>query len=356
MIINMLINIFLYVPNILLEERFNGSVLGIVLGCIIGTLFLYVFTLSMNKFPRLGLPEILNNIPKWFRLFFLCFFSIIWFLAGCVTLLAFNNVTIRFVNPDISGINMISVFTIAVILMIARLKSDKVLYTIEILFVVNSPLILIIILQAYFHEYINWNSIVEVGTHFKAMPSLSVLAAASFTFSGYANMVIFNRVFKEKVRLKWLWVIPIIGFINLCTTFFIPIGFWGADGAGDLTFPWVTTADTLFIEFGPIERLITLFILLYVSVSIISVVVHWHVAFEVIKSMIGTDNKKVKNRSIIHFMILAVFGGIVIFLEYQLREQSILEFGEYWLNVRLPSEALLVLLLLFLARRKKANG
>lgn len=347
----MLGNIFLHVPNILIENRYEGSVLGILLGTIIGSIFLFVFTISLNKFPGMNIAEILESTPKWFRLFFLLFFSIIWFLAGLLTLLAFNNVTIRFVNPDISGVNMISVFAISVIIIIARLKSEKILYTVEILLLLNIPFILIILTQAFLHEYLTLDAMIEVATHFDRFPSFSVLAATTYTFSGYANMVLFNRVFKGKFKIRYLWFVPILGLVNLCVTFFIPIGFWGTEAVADLTYPWVATADTLKIEFGPIERLITVFILLYVSISVISVVVHWHVAIEILKIVLGTVKIKEKRSVFVNWSILLAFGLIVLIVENNFREKDIFEFGELWLNVRLPSEAFLVGMMFFLARR-----
>ncbi|WP_456278607.1 GerAB/ArcD/ProY family transporter [Bacillus sp. AK128] len=351
LVVNMLGNIFLHVPTILIQNRYEGTVLGILIGTIIGSIFLFVFTVSLNKFPGMDIAEILEKTPKWFRLLFLLFFSMMWFLAGVLTLLAFNNVTIRFVNPDISGLNMISIFAISIIIIIARLKSEKILYTVEILLLINIPFLLLILTQAFLHDYLTIDAMIEIGTHFKKLPSWDVLSATTYTFSGYANMVLFNRVFKDKIKVRTLWFIPILGFVNLCITFFIPIGFWGTEAVGDLTFPWVSTADALKIEFGPIERLITVFILMYVSLSIISVIVHWHVAFEILKKVLKTGNIKDKQRTILEWSILFCFGLIVYIVENNFREANIFEFGAMWLNIRFPSEGLLVALMFFMARR-----
>lgn len=348
----MLVNVFLYVPNILIEERFEGAVMAIPIGILIGSLFLFLFASAINKFEKKGITEILGFMSKKFRVVLLTFFSLMWFSAGAISLLAFNNVTIRFVNPDISGINMIMIFSIFIIFLV-RMNSESLLYTMEIVLLVNFPLVLLIMYQTFTHDYISWDSIKELGTHYKEWPSWSTLAAASFVFSGYTNLIIFNRVFKEKIRLRRLWFIPILGFFNLFTTFCIPIGFWGVDGVGDLTFPWVSTADALRIEYGPVERVVTLFIFLYVGVSMLSVAVHWHVAFEIIKSMINIKQSAKKKNQVYSFVILGSFFISTLFLEYNLREKEIFALGELWLNVRLPSELCLVLLMFFVARRKK---
>jgi hypothetical protein len=349
---NMLINVFMYVPSILIRERFNGAVSALPLGTLIGTVLLIVFMYSINQFQGEGIPEILAKTPKWARWGILSYFSLMWFLAGTISLLAFNNMIIRFVNPDIQGINMISLFALWLIIVLAHVHTDKILYALEIILVLNIPFILLFVYKAYSNEYLTLNSILEVATYFYEIPTWSSLAASSFVFSGYANLVIFNRVFKERINLKLLWLVPILGMLNLFTSVFIPIGTWGADGVGDLNFPWVLTADALRIEFGPIERMTTLFVLLYVSISLISVIINWHVALEMIKSFrkIKTSDRK---RSYFDWTVLAIFGLTVVGLEKFLRENHIFLLGEYWLYIRLPSEVFLVMIIFFLARRKR---
>jgi len=120
---------------------------------------------------------------------------------------------------------------------------------------------------------------------------------------------------------------------------------------GDLTFPWVSTADTLRIEYGPIERLISIFLLFYISISLMSVIVHWHVSFEIIKSIMPGKEKE-KRRQLVERVMLISFIFVTIVLEMNLREEGILTIGKYWLNLRFPSEAVLVITMFLLARRK----
>lgn len=349
----MLINVFMFVPNILLRERFSGSIMAIPLGVLIGSVLLFVFIRSLNRFPRLGVPEILEATPRWFRYGFLAYFSVIFIMAGAIILLAFNNVIMRFINPHISGFNMISAFVVFLVIILLHLKSDKILYTLEIIIVLNIPLVLLVVFEAYTNNYLTINSVFEVGTHVFEYPSWSAISAATFIFSGYANMVVFNRVFKEKINLKHLWFVPIVGLVNLVTSVLIPIGFWGADGVGDLTFPWISTADALNIEYGPIERLITVFILLYISISLLSVTIHWHVALHIIRSILKIERFDRKRRFRIDFAIVGSMGVGVFILQDQLREKDIFKLGEMWLNIRFPSEVFLVILMYFLARRKR---
>lgn len=356
-LLNMLSNSFVFTSLIFIQNRYDGAVMGLFLGAIIGSCLLFFFSLSINRFPKWGLPEILESTPKWFKFLFLLIFVSIWFTAGAASLLSFNNVTIRYLNPDISGINMILVFSVFIIIVVANLPTAKILYLLEIIVIFNIPFFLIVMYKAYINPYLNWYSIAEVGTSFHHFPSWSVLSAASYVFSGYANMVIFNRVFKEKINIKRLWILPPIGLFNLVTTFAIPIGFHGADGVGALTYPWIVTADSLRMEHAPIERVTSIFLLIFITISLVSVIVHWHVALELLKSTFkfSSNFKSQRAKSFFTWGVLFAFAAIILILEKHFKEEDIKTLGKVWLQVRLPGEVLLVLVLLFLVWRKK-NG
>lgn len=60
------------------------------------------------------------------RIFILIYFIVIWYLAGMITLIAFSEITKKYINPDISSMLIVLAFVI-VVGMIARLKSESVL-------------------------------------------------------------------------------------------------------------------------------------------------------------------------------------------------------------------------------------
>jgi hypothetical protein len=356
--LNMLVNVLVYVPSILLKHRFEGAVLAIPMGIFIGSLLIYVFQWCFNHFPFKDLPEILSiYTPGWVRNPLLVLFGLSSFVTGMLTIIAFNNIAIRFINPDFAGTRLISVFIVFIIIVLANLKTDKILYTLEIMLVLSVPLIAFITYQAYRSDYLTWNSVLEVLTHWREPPSFSALSATIFTFSGFFHLVIFYRALYKKVNIRMLWMIPLVGTLNLATTFFIPIAMHGADGVGDYTFPWVVTSDSLQIEYGPIERASSPFLLLYISIAITSVVVKWHVAVELLLGIPKTWKLGGKNRqSITGWIILISFGIIVWISENKLREADIFRFGEIWLSVLFSTEVLLVLFMWFVARRKRLEA
>ncbi|QDP41768.1 GerAB/ArcD/ProY family transporter [Radiobacillus deserti] len=350
--INILINVFMFIPSILLSERYKGALISMIIGIFIGTAILLLFVRSINNFRKQTIIDIIDLVPKWFRIVFLLFLVFLWFTAGMVTLLAFTNVTVRFLNPEMPSISMHLIFLGFIVFMLYTLKTEKILHTLEIILVLNVPFLLLILYQAYVNSYLSVNSILEAGTQLWEVPSLKAIAASSFVFSGYANLVVFNRAFDIPFKVKHLWYVPLVCAFALCTSFFIPIGMWGMDGVTDLTFPWIATADTFRIEYGPIERVISLFILTYISLSLISVIIHWHVAYEILKNLLKIRDRKIKAHRYGEITILTVFSGIVLVIEHFLRERQILRMGEMWLIFRLPGELLLLIVVLMIARRR----
>lgn len=356
-LLNMLVNVFAFVPSILFQNQLKGTVMAIPLAVLIGCTLLYMFTKSLNRFGPSSLSDMLQSTPALFKKGFLILIALMWYFAGAINLLAFNNVTIRFINPDVAGLNMITLFALLVILIISQLRSIKILYLLEILLLINIPLIMLLIYQAYSNKYMSWSSVVEFSNHFAEIPNWETISAATYIFSGYLNMIVFYKAFDTKLNMKLLWVIPFLGLANLITTTVIPIGLHGLDGVTDLTYPWVTTADSIRIEFGPIERVISFFLLLYVSISMISVIVHWHVAYELIKSAMPAKYFAKRGNLVFRYTTLSVFVMGIELLEINLLEPEIFELGRWWLSVRFPFEILLVVLLFILARKKaKTNG
>lgn len=71
--------------TLLLNERFNGSMLAIVISAVSGMIFLVTMTKSLGYFPRKGLPEIFRMfLPAGARISLLIFFSIMTITKGCI--------------------------------------------------------------------------------------------------------------------------------------------------------------------------------------------------------------------------------------------------------------------------------
>ncbi|MCK8487686.1 hypothetical protein M0651_10920 [Paenibacillus sp. MBLB2552] len=351
-LLNMLVNSLVYVPSILIRDRFDGAVMGILLATLLGSIMMAVFTFALKNHPNKGLPELLKRFPGWLKFAFLSAFGGIWFLAGAMTLLGINDIAQRYINPEMSEPRLIALFCTVIILSVAYLNTHKVLYLLEIILILNIPVLLIVLYLAYTGDNISWYSIFEVASRAGNIPSWSDLSAGSYVFAGYANMAIFQRVFPEKIRLSGLWPVPLMGCTVLLTVFFIPIAFHGTDGVGDLTFPWVTTVDSLRMELAPIERVTTIALINYIILSVVSIIVHWHISIELLRGSVSWRPRRVGIRNVFRWGVLLAFGVAVWLTENWMQELDILKFGEAWLNLRLPAEILLVAVLLILARRR----
>ncbi|WML44163.1 GerAB/ArcD/ProY family transporter [Neobacillus sp. PS3-40] len=347
-LLNMLTNIIIFVPKILMTYRFEGAVLGILIAIPIGLALCFVFNKAMSKFPEQGLPEILNHFNnRKIKIAILVCFSCIWFSAGLLSLLGFVDIVKRFINPEISEI-LLAVLFLGAICFVAQLPSQKVMYLIEIILFINVPLTFFIVFKAFTSKYFSWDSVFEVGTHIFMRPSFTSIAAATYAYSGYLNLLIINRLFKNKIKGKNYFIILFLVIFNLFTTFFIPIGFHGADSVQEYLYPWISTADCLRIVYGPIERALYIFLMLYTSITLLSTSLHWHVAFEFLKGVSREEPSQKKK-----WIIFAIFICLSIVAEWKINALQLIKISSYWLNGRFIFEAFVAALLLFLARRQK---
>ena len=346
-LLNMLTNVIIFVPKILIEYRFDGAVMGVLIAIPIGLLLSYLYCKAFSKFPGQGLPEVLAQSKKrWLKLIHFCSIQILWYSAGLITLIGFIDILSRFINPEVPRLLILSIYLVAICLII-QLPTERVMYFLEIVLFINTPLIAFIIFKAFTSEFLSWDSIFEVTTYLFQRPSLKAICTATYVFSGYTNLIIFNRLIKGKVKIWNFLAILILGGANLFTTFLIPIGFHGADGTQAYLYPWISTADSLRLVYSPIERVIFLFLMFYMSVTLISVSVHWHVALELIK---GTFKEKVSRKK--NGLIIAIFiGGSIVGVTY-FNTLLLIKLATYWMICRLGFEIVTVIITFLWAWRK----
>lgn len=348
--LNMLVNVIMFIPKILIENRLDGAVMAILIAIPVGVAATFSFVWAINKFPGQGLLEILTTTksPKWLSSMLLSYVTIIWYTAGLITLLSYTYIIERFINPDMDGV---LIFLLLIILVIygASSKTEKVLYIIEIGLIFIVPLAVIIFFKSIVSTSLSWDDIRAVSTHIWKVPNWSTIAAATYIFTGYVNMVIFNRLFKKKIKTWPILILPIFGFINLFTTMFLPIGFFGIDGIEAIQYPWIATSDTLRMEFGFIERVLFIFLLIYIVIALLSSIVHWHVGLEFAKSLFPVKNKE--NPKVTNGLLIS-FATAAFLIYFIVDEKQIYNFGKLWISIRMPSEYLIVLVLTLLAWRK----
>ncbi|MFB9760157.1 GerAB/ArcD/ProY family transporter [Ectobacillus funiculus] len=355
-IVNMIANIVASVPKILLESREKGAIVSMIFALITGTMVTYTIARFFNKFPGKGLPELLKeHTPKWIAIPFLMLLTVGWFSAGLTTLINYSFLLKRFLTPDMSIQWIVSIFLCFVSFGIL-MSSKSVLYTVEAVLVFNIPLVLLIMIKAYTGDGMEWDYVKESVMYIYHTPSYSAFSAALFPVIGAGNLIIFNRVFtkKQRMTLLQLGLIFLVLAGNLATTYLVPIGYIGFEHIDRIIYPWVRTSDAMRLEFGFIERVLFVFLVLYLAVSFLSILIHWHVVIELLKKVIWLKRFKWKERNLTPYLFVGVFWFISTQMASYLTEYQVTLYTSYFFNC-MPAFLIATLLMLwFIKRRAKA--
>ncbi len=354
-LVNMVANIIACVPAILLHYHKEGTVTSMLLAVILGTALVTIFTRFFNTFPERTLPELLQKTTtKWFYLPFVFFLAVMWFIAGLITMVTFTFLLNRFLSPEMPIIQ-ISLMIILSAIFGCLMKTDRVLYTIEIILLITFPLILFIFYKAYSSNNLEWDYVKEAVLYVNQLPNLHSFSACFFLFLGAANLLIFNRFFAKKQTFGWKQVIliAVISISTLFTSYFIPIGFNGFENIDELVYPWISTSDSLRMEFFIIERVLYMFLLFYLGIAFLSILIHWHVSFEFLKFVFNLDEIKFKGKAIGKFIPIPFFIIISLFFVYQLNEYELFRYTSYFYNSLIIIFPMMTMLLFFIKRRMK---
>ncbi|MFD1927745.1 GerAB/ArcD/ProY family transporter [Sporosarcina siberiensis] len=333
--VTMITNTVSTVPNILLNNTKNGAIFSMVIGGIVGLLMIYISMLFFNHFPGQGLPELMKEYtPKWFHYPILIYFVIMWYLAGTLTLVTFTFMLVTFLSPEMTILTMITPFLI-IISYGVLMKTKNVLYSTEIIFLLIFPIILYSYIKAYGSSTLNWDYVKLAVMHANKLPTYDVVTASAFIFTGVVNLAIFNRYFlrKEVFGAKQVVIIGLTSFFILFTTYFIPIGFGGFENVDNLLYPWISTTDSIRIKFGLIERLVFMFMFYFVSIAILSMIIHWHVAAQLLESVVYFKNLKWKETNLTPHIIGLCFTLVAIVLSLQMTEHQLFEFARFIYNI-----------------------
>ncbi|WP_405104964.1 GerAB/ArcD/ProY family transporter [Paenibacillus sp. FSL K6-1217] len=354
-LMNSLINVINFAPRELIDARFDGAQSSILIAVGTGTLFIYLFTRVINKFPGQGLPEIFASaLPKLLASPLIFIYAFLWYMAGALIMLSFVDITQRFISPDTGPYAVLFGF-LTVVCLCTRIDSLSLLYGLEVTLGITLPLILYTTVKAVLNPDFSWDAVLQIMTHSLHAPDMNSLAAATFTFSGYINLAIFNRVF-HGLKLKHLWILSLEGLLVLALTFFVPIGYHGTVGIERHVYTWFTTADSIRIEAFLIERMLYIFYFAYITLSLVSAIIQWHVGKELLLSLLPTTTGAPKKKLWQEIIILVLFASGA-FVLLQLDQYNLNMLGVFLLHIRWYGELLLILLLFWcywIVRRRRA--
>ncbi|WP_150270218.1 hypothetical protein [Paenibacillus tepidiphilus] len=348
-LMNSLINIIIFVPRELIDGRFTGTQAAIPLAVLSGTLITFMFTAVIRKFPGKGVPEIFAaSLPKFTVPPLLVIFGLLWCTAGLITLLSFVDITLRFISPDTRPLIVLLSFLVVVCFSV-RMEPLSLLYGLEMMLAISLPLIVYATFKAVVNPAFSWDAVLQTFTYSLHTPNWNSFLAATFSFSGYINMAIFNRLFHQlKLKPLHIVIVAVQGFIILLLSFLVPIGYFGTIGVGKHIYTWFSTADSIRIETFLIERMLFIFYMAYLPLSLVSVVIHWHVGKELLLALFPVPKKR-KSSSVRLWQegfILAAFCAAAFSLMH-LDQYELNQFGVIFLDVRWYGEVALLLLLLY---------
>lgn len=353
--VNAAVNTTIYVPVILIDHQGKGALLSIFAAVVAGGLFLVLFNGVIKAYPSKGLPEMLSGANPFIRTGLLLLAAVSWFWAGLTMILAFMEISNRYINPVAPDLFVLFAFFL-VIGPAIRMRSTSILFAVEIVLFIIAPFVFFVFYKGITSENLQLNGILATITHAAPFPHFGSVAAASFIFSGYANMIIFNRHFPATFRIKKIWLLTLIGLCMLLFTFFIPIGILGTAGVKMYPFPWVATADAIRLEFFVIERLLFLFLIIDIAISLLSIIIHWHVSLECLKALFTQKAAMQSKEGIISWLAVCFMILITAIISHFLNESLVFNFNVWFLNVRFLEEALLIAILLILARRRRKKS
>ena len=351
--VTMVANIIATVPRILVIESKNGVIFSMIAALFVGVIFTYFVILFFNKFSGQSFPDILKkHTSKWFYIPVIVYFAISWFLAGTITLITYVFLFTTFVSLETPLITTTLAFVIIVSFGML-MKSESVLFTLETVFVLLLPILIFLFVKIITDSNLEWNFVQVAMMNINISPSYRSFSAASYIFIGVVNIVIFNSFFKEKLKFgfKQISIISSVGAVVLFITYFIPIGFNGFEQIEHMNFPWVSTSDSVRMKYGVIERLVFIFIIIFLGISFLSLLVHWHVSLKLFESIFHFNKLKWKNKNLTSYFFVVLFGAVSIYLVTKIDEFELFKYSGYFYNI-FPLFYFILFLSLFLAKRR----
>ncbi|AZN40243.1 hypothetical protein [Paenibacillus albus] len=346
-----MLNLMLFVPYLLIQERYTGAVSSMIAAAVGGSLIAFLFTHVMKVFPGKGLPEIFGVFfPKWVTAPFMFFMGCMYFTSGSMVLVGFSVLINRFLNPDTSSIVVLSLLSIACIYGATRSTLSNI-FIIEMGLIICAPLIIMILFKSYRSPSLDWDAMRTVAQYWHHPPKLTSYAAAVYIFTGYSGYAIFNRLNPPNFRLRYRWLIPLIGCFIMVSSFFVPIGFHGTETAANYLYVWSVTADSMTMEYGFLERVVFIFLLLYLNLTLVYTTNVWHITMELFKSCLPGAKPEIdpERTPLSNWIIAGVLGLITVMTTYFLDEKQNLAIAKNWLILRVFVEVVMVLFLFVLS-------
>ncbi|WP_040285981.1 GerAB/ArcD/ProY family transporter [Sporosarcina koreensis] len=354
---NMVAIITTPIPRLLLQDAGDGAIVSMGLGTLGGILFTWIIIRFFSQHPGMDLPDLLvSYTADWFRIPVTLYFAILWFLAGAVNLVMTVFLLITFLSPEMS-IYTITASILVTVYFGVLLKTKSVLFSLEIIFVLMVPFGILMMLKLFTSSELEWDQIKLSVMHINHLPTFTSFTSTFFMFLGCANLIIFNKYFKEKQHVSILslgWVL-LFAIMMLVTSYFFPIGLSGFDRIGQLIFPWISSADAIRMKYGLVERVVFIFMFIFVTIAFMSIIIHWHVAYKLINSVFRPGFLQVNQQNFAPFVLVFLFLVVGTVLVVRMTQYDIYHYSIYYYNT-LPVFIAVFFLMMFAVRKGASSS
>lgn len=350
-------NLLVFVPYVLIQNRYNGSVLALLIGFIIGMLLLYLFTSVTSKYPNKDVIQIMSEAKQnWFIYIFVSLKTIISIISSILVVGGYAVIVSRYLNPD-TDLKMVIILVLLATGYAATRNLLSVAYLIEFMMIITIPFIVFIMYKTFTNPIFTWDSVRAVAQHYQKIPNLLTIASATFFFSGFSHLTLFVNQKNKPLKFKNSWLAPIITFVIALITIIVPIGMLGTETSAQYLFVWTVAADATEIPYGFIERLMFVFIIVLLSIAITYTVSTLSQVIDASKQTLLLFSKKMTPKRVnrLPIYIYSVLA-IVIFICVLFNNDFLFEIVAKWyLIIHFLAELLFTTLLFIIMKWKGAS-
>jgi hypothetical protein len=344
--INALVNVTAFIPQILYKNRFNGSLVSLALTTLIGTFLILLFQTQIKKFPRQNIVQIMDRLfPKWFQKTFLFLNFTLQIFAGILFLISNTQIVSHFLTP-----NSIIVFYIFLLLIVYTImnQTNSILYILEIIVLFATPFYLFLMLRFFTDHLVLVDSIKQSWIYLMHFPKINSMASGLFVFTGFTNFIIYGEHIHSIGKKQLLIALGIICFV-LFSSYFVPIGYFGLNGVGKESYVWITTVDSMRFDYFFLERMVPIFILVQIGITLMYIILSYHSSLQYLQLM----TKNVGGRSKWVGIFVVVISALIT--QHFTNEFRLLKLFNCFFISRIILDLFLMLILLFASKKQMEN-
>lgn len=341
--INALVSVTAFIPQLLYRNRYNGSITSLALSTLAGTILILFFQAQIKNFPRKKFSDILNSVlSKVLKKSFLSLNFILSIFSGVLILNSIMLIIGEFFNLNST---IIYYFFLLLIVFSILNETNSILFMLEITIVFVTPFLLLILLRFFTDNLVLFDSINESMTYIMHFPKINSVLSGLFVFTGFTNILVYSEHIRPFTK-KHLLIILIIICCVLYSSYFIPIGYFGLNGVGMENYVWVTTIDSMHINYFFLERIVLVFFLVLIGITLMYLILTYHSSIKFLQMLTEDFGGKIKWVGILIVVISALIT------QYYTDEINLLKFFIYFFIFRIILDLILFFILICASRKK----